>query len=188
MKARFSERMPAARPRPKVGPSLQSREGVKVEKSITINRAPHEVYAAWRNFENLPRFMHHLESVTERENGISHWVVQTPTGKRLEWDAEIIEDRPNEMISWQSLDNADVKNAGSIWFKPARTVGATDVKLSMKYSPPGGKVTAALAKIFGTGASKTVVEDLSRFKEFMEADAVSGTERRPRPTTRAAKV
>src|SRR5690349_3606217 len=82
-------------------PSLKSGKGQKIEESVTINRPVSEVYAFWRRLENLPQFMRHLQSVTERGDGTSHWCMKTSAGKELEWDARIIEERENEMISWQ---------------------------------------------------------------------------------------
>ena len=149
--------------------SLKSGEGMKLEQSVTINRSPHEIYSFWRRLENLPRFMPHIKSVTQRVDGISHWVVKTTAGKEFEWDARLIEDKPGEMLSWQSLEGADVDNAGSIWFIPAGDGLGTVIKVSMKYSPPGGKLGALLGKFFGDSAEKQMGEDLLRLKNLLES-------------------
>ena len=99
--------------------SVPSNEGVRVDKSITIRRPIGEVYDFWRRLDNLPRFMRHLESVTVKDELHSHWAVKAVGGKTLEWDAEIIEQRANEMISWRSTPGADIDNAGSVWFSAA---------------------------------------------------------------------
>jgi uncharacterized membrane protein len=151
-------------------PSLKSGKGLKLEESITINRPAEEVYAFWRRFENLPRFMVHLKSVAEVGEGKSHWVMKTSKGKELEWDARIIEERPGEMISWQSLEDADVDNAGSVWFTPVPGGNATVVRVQMKYSPPGGKIGAAIARMTGQDPEIELAEDLSRFKILMESE------------------
>src|SRR6266404_3195761 len=96
--------------------SVPSDEGIRVDKAISIQRPVSEVYAFWRQLENLPRFMRHLKSVTVQDNLHSHWVVRTLGEKEVEWDAEIIEQRENEMVSWRSTPGADVDNAGSVWF------------------------------------------------------------------------
>lgn len=155
-----------------VQPSLKSGEGAKLEKSITINRLPDEIYGFWRKLENLPRFMLHIQSVTQSSEGISHWVAKTSHGKTLEWDAQLIEDKPGQMISWQSLDGADVDNAGSAWFTPVAGGHGTIVKVSMKYSPPGGKMGMAIAKLFGDSAEEEMEEDLSRLKSLLETGAI----------------
>jgi uncharacterized membrane protein len=148
--------------------SLKSGEGMKLEQSVTIQRTPQEIYSFWRQLENLPRFMPHIKSVTQIGDGISHWMVETSHGAKLEWDARLIEDKPGEMMSWQSLDGADVDNAGSVWFIPADDGQGTVVKVSMKYSPPGGKFGALMAKIFGDSAEKQMAEDLLRLKKLLE--------------------
>lgn len=156
-----------------VHPSLKSGEGSKTEKSITINRSPDEIYAFWRHLENLPRFMQHVQSVTQRGDGISHWVVKTSHGRTLEWDVRIIEDKPGQMISWQSLEGADMDNAGSVWFTPAPGGQGTVVKVAMKYSPPGGKIGAAIAKMFGESTEKEISEDLFQLKKLLEGKGVT---------------
>jgi uncharacterized membrane protein len=183
MKTRFASNTTTKRRAARITqPSLKSGEGVKIEKEININRSPEVLYGFWRHFENLPRFMSHIESVTERGAGTSHWVMRTSQGKELEWDARIIEDRPNEMISWQSLENADVDNAGSVWFSPSRR-GGTTVKVSLKYSPPGGKLGAFLAKITGQSAEKQIEHDLLEFKKMMESSSGGSSGQTTAPQT-----
>ena len=148
--------------------SLKSGEGIKMEQSVIINRSPDEIYSFWRQLENLSRFMNHIESVTQMGDNVSHWVVKTAQGK-YEWDARIIEDKPGEMLSWQSLEGADVDNAGSVWFTHTEDGEGTVVKVSMKYSPPGGKIGALLAKFFGDSPEKQMTGDLLRLKNLMES-------------------
>ena len=169
MKTRLAERNTSGRRVTEPHASLKSGEGEKLEQSITINRSPDEIYSFWRQLENLSRFMQHIKSVTQIGSGISHWVVQTSHGAKFEWDARLIEDKPGQMISWQSLDGADVDNAGSVWFTPSADGQGTVVKVSMKYSPPGGKLGALMAKVFGDSAEKQMMEDLVRLKNLMEA-------------------
>jgi uncharacterized membrane protein len=160
--------------------SLKSGEGVKIEKAVTINRSPEEIYAFWRQLENLSRFMQHIQSVTETGDGISHWVMKTSHDRTLEWDARIIEDKPGQMISWQSLDGADVDNAGSVWFTPATGGRGTVVKVVMKYSPPGGKFGSMLAKLMGDSPEKQLAEDLFHMKSLLETGEIPTTGGQPR--------
>jgi uncharacterized membrane protein len=148
--------------------SVPSDEGTKVDKTVTINRPVAEVFSFWRRFENLPRFMRHLEAVTERDNLHSHWVVKTLAGQTVEWDAEIIEQRENEMISWRSAPGADLGNAGSVWFTPANGGLATRVRIELKYVPPAGSMGAAVAKVFGRDGSSEIAQDLRRLKSLLE--------------------
>jgi len=169
MKTRLVERNTSRSRATEPHASLKSGEGEKLEQSITINRPPEEVYSFWRQLENLSRFMQHIKSVTQTGSGVSHWVVQTSHGAKFEWDARLIEDKPGEMLSWQSLDGADIDNAGSVWFTPAGEGQSTVVKVSMKYSPPGGMFGALMAKVFGDSAEKQMTEDLVRLKNLLEA-------------------
>jgi uncharacterized membrane protein len=139
---------------------------------ITINRSANEIYAFWRDFENLPRFMSHLESVQETEGQRSHWKAKAPAGMTVEWDAEIIDDTPGERISWRSLEGADVPNAGSVRFKPATGGRGTVVTVEIEYQPPGGALGAAIAKLFGEEPQQQVSDDLRIFKQVMETGEV----------------
>jgi len=144
-------------------------QGVKVEKSVTIDRPIDDLFSYWRNFENLPQFMKHLESVTVIDEKRSHWVAKAPFGKTVAWDAEIINERPNEMIAWHSTEPADIPNAGTIWFKAAPEGRGTIVKVNLEYNPPAGWIGAAIAKIWGEEPNQQVIDDLRRFKNLMEA-------------------
>src|SRR5947207_10424545 len=142
--------------------SVPADEGIRVDKSVLIHRPVPEVFAFWKTLQNLPRFMRHLESIEIRDNLHSHWVVRTVGEKKLEWDAEIIEQRENEMISWRSTPAADVDHAGSVWFKPQLEGRGTEVRVSLKYLPPAGKAGALFARIFGRDAASEIEEDLTR--------------------------
>lgn len=152
--------------------SVKGRSGVKVEKSVTINASPEELYSFWRKFENLPKFMTHLEDVREIDQSRSHWKAKAPLGTTVQWDAEIISDIPNQMISWRSIEGADVDNAGSVHFRPSASGRGTIVKVSLKYDPPAGKLGAAVAWLTGEEPSVQVEEDLRRFKRLMETDEI----------------
>jgi uncharacterized membrane protein len=149
------------------GTSVPAGKGVKVEKSIVINRRPEDLYRYWRRLENLPRIMKHLESVSS-EGTRSHWVAKGPFGKRMEWDAQILMDRADQVISWRSLPGSDVDSAGSVHFQPMGP-GATQLTVTLKYDLPAGKLGQAVAQMLGQNPQKEIEEDLQRFKQFMEA-------------------
>ena len=153
---------------------LGGSRGIHVEELVTINRPLSELYRFWRNFENLPQFMEHLESVSVREEGVSHWVAKGPAGMRVEWDARIINEVDNKVIGWQSLEGSMISTAGSVNFDED-TFG-TRVTVHLQYNPPGGKAGAAIARIFGEEPNQTIAEDLRRFKQLMEAGEISTTE------------
>ena len=146
--------------------------GVQVRQQITVRRSPQEVFSFWRNFENLPRFMAHLESVRVIDDRRSHWTAKAPAGAKVEWDAEIVEDRPNELIAWRALPQSDVPNEGSVRFVPAPGDQGTEIHVELRYEPPGGKLGAIVAKLFGEEPSQQVKGDLRRFKQVIELGEV----------------
>lgn len=141
---------------------------VEVTKSVTINKPADELFNFWRNFENLPQFMNHLESVKNAGGLYSHWKAKAPLGYSVEWDAEITNEVENRLIEWSSREGADIPNSGKVEFIPTTNRG-TEVKVSMKYQSPGGKIGSYVAWIFGEEPSVQVEEDLKRFKRLMEA-------------------
>lgn len=152
--------------------SVRHGEGIKVEHSVTINRSPAELYRFWRNIENLPTFMKHLESVRVLNDGRSHWLVKAPAGKTVEWDAEIHNEIENELIAWRSLENADINNAGSVRFRRLPD-GRTEVKVVMSYEPPFGRFGLEIAKLVGEEPGQRLQGDLWRFKQMMETGGPS---------------
>ena len=156
---------------------LGGRRGIHVEESVTINRPLDELYRFWRDFENLPKFMKHLESVATREEGISHWVASGPAGMRVEWDARIINEVPEKVIGWQSLTGSTIATAGSVNFDD--DPHGTRVTVHLQYNPPAGKLGAAVAKLFGEEPNQTIREDLRRFKQLMETGEIATTAGQP---------
>jgi uncharacterized membrane protein len=148
--------------------TIRRGEGVRVDERIVLNRPRSEVYRFWRDLENLPRFMDHLESVTVLDEERSHWVAKAPAGTRVEWDAVIHNEIPNELIAWRSLEGSEVNNAGSVHFSPTEN-GDTEVRVVLRYDPPAGRMGAAVAWLFGEEPSRQVAEDLRRLKQVVEA-------------------
>lgn len=159
------------------GQRLSREQGaLHVRKSITINKSPEELYRFWRNFENLPRFMGHLESVHVLDEKRSHWVVKAPAGTSVAWDAEIVEDRPDHLIRWRSLEGADVDNAGWVTFQRATGNRGTVVTVDLEYKPPGGVFGATVAKMLGQAPEKQVPVDLMRLRQVIETGVIQSTE------------
>lgn len=144
-------------------------KGVKVQEIYTVNKPPAECYAFWRKLENLPRFMTHLASVSETTATHSHWEAVSPVGGTVGWDAEIITDRPNELISWRSVGKADVDNAGSVSFRAAPGGRGTEITVELNYEAPGGFLGRWFAWAAGESPDIQVREDLRHFKQIMEA-------------------
>lgn len=161
---------------------------IHVKKSVTINKSPAELYQFWRNFENLPKFMTHLESVTVTGEKTSFWKAKAPLGTTVEWNAEITSDKENERIGWKSVEGADIPNTGVVEFKPTSTRG-TEVRVVLVYESPAGKLGAMVAKLFGEEPSQQVYGDLYRFKSMMESGeviTVEGQSSGREPMTKAA--
>ncbi len=158
--------------------SIPAGQGVKVVRAITIARPAEELYRIWRNFDGLPRFMQHLVSV-KSEGNRSHWVARAPMGASISWDAEIVNEEPNRLIAWRSVEGSRVATAGSVTFEPAPGGRGTEVHVTLKYDPPGGKLGSWLAWAFGEEPGVQVGEDLRRLKQMMEAGEIATVEGQP---------
>ena len=141
-----------------------------VSKSITVKRPREEVYRFWRNLENLPRFMYHVEAVSSAGDR-SHWIVKAPGGT-VEWDAEIVEEQPGERLTWRSLEGSDVHHQGSVRFRDAPADRGTEVDVELQYDAPGGSAGVMVAKLFGEQPAQQIRDDLRRFKQVMETGEV----------------
>jgi uncharacterized membrane protein len=155
--------------------SVAAGRGVKVEKSVTINAPREQLYRFWRNLENLPRIMSHLVSVTE-QGDTSHWVAKGPLNMPVEWDAQIVNEKPNELIAWQSLRGSVVDNAGSVHFSDAPGRRGTEVRVVLKYDPPAGKVGGFIAKLFRRAPEQEIEDELRRFKQLVETGEIAAIE------------
>jgi uncharacterized membrane protein len=153
---------------------VSGNHGFRAESIIEIACRPDDLYRFWRNLSELPRVMRHVESVTETGE-FSHWKVKGPLGKTLEWDAEIINDHPGELIAWQSLPGASVDNAGAVRFEKGKN-GTTRLKVAFEFDPPAGPIGAAVAKLLGGSPQRLLDEDLAAFKEFAEREFASASQ------------
>jgi uncharacterized membrane protein len=150
--------------------------GSRVRQRIAINRAPEEVYRFWRDVENHPRFMRRVERVERTGEHRSHWVATAPGGMRVEWDAEMVDDRPNALIAWRSLTPAPLWTSGSVRFERGPHGRGTIVRLEMDVRPAGGAIAAALASLLGRAHGMQAREDLRRLKQLLEAGEIPTTE------------
>lgn len=149
----------------------ESSEPIQTTQVVSINKSPEECYRFWRNFENLPKFLEHVQSVQMTGDRRSHWVVKAPAGMSVEWDAELLRDEP-ERIEWRSLPGADVENSGSVEFRKAPAGHGTIVRASIQYKSPAGQVGSAIAKLFAREPAMQAKSDLKRFKAMIETGEV----------------
>ena len=164
---------------PAKAPGVRHEKGIKVVCSVTIGKSAAELYGFWRQFENLPRFMYHLERVDNLDSQRSHWVAKAPFGKTVEWNATIINEKDGELIAWQSEEGADVDSTGSVTFKAAPGGRGTEVHVSLSYQPPAGQLGASIAKLFGEEPGQQIADDLRRFKMLMETGEIATVEGQP---------
>lgn len=142
---------------------------VNIRSTIIVNKPRNEVYAFWRKLENLPLFMRHLESVQEIDDTRSHWVAKIPNNMvTLKWDAEIVKDDSNRLLSWQSLPGSTIENAGKIEFRNALGDRGTELRIMITYRPPAGNIGTSVARLFNPMFEKMVKEDVTNFKQFIE--------------------
>lgn len=150
-----------------------------VARTVTIARPREELYRFWHDFENLPRFMRHLDRVEVIDGKRSRWTARAPAGASVSWMAEIVDDRENELIAWRSIEPADVESEGSVRFVPAPGGRGTEVHVTLDYKTGAGALGRAVAKAFGEEPEQQIRRDLHRFKQLMEAGEIPTTEGQP---------
>lgn len=163
-----SMRVTTARRRGDDHVSVPYGRGIRVEHSVTIDAPQDALFRFWRNLENLPRFLSHLESVRTIDSKRSHWIAKGPAGIDAEWDAEIINEVPDELIGWRSVEGSRVDNAGSVHFERANGGRGTRVRVLLRYDPPGGRAGAALAMLFGEDPERQIRDDLRTLEQLIE--------------------
>jgi uncharacterized membrane protein len=139
------------------------------------------VYQFFRDPANIAESMKDVESVHSLGSTGDHtrWLVKSPGGKSLEWEARIINEKPDELIAWRSLEGSEIPNAGSVHFNDAAGGRGTEVHVEILYSPPGGSAGAMLARLFGDDPAAQVRGDLKRLKAQLEAGVLPKTDGQP---------
>jgi len=152
----------------------------RAEANLIVNRSPEECYRFWRNFENLARFMSYIQSVRPTGEQRHHWIARLPgNAGTVEWDSELVDDRPDERISWRSLPGSQVYHSGSVQFEPAAGNRGTVIRFQVDYSHPGQTILSPLAKLVGKHPEQLIYKDLRRFKQAIETGEVIRTEGQP---------
>jgi uncharacterized membrane protein len=154
----------------------------RVKTSTTVRRSADQLYGFWHDFGNLPSFMAHLDAVEALPDGRTHWRATGPAGTKVEWDAEVVADRPGELIAWRTLAGSDIAHSGVVGFVPAPGDRGTEVHVDIEYAPPAGKAGSIIAKLFGEEPELQVRDDLRRFKQVMETGEVVRSEGSPEGT------
>lgn len=154
-------------------------DSVEIATALTIERPVDELFSYWQRLDNLPSFLRHVDAVERLDDRISRWSVRLPTGIHLSWRAEIVDERENELIAWQSVENSDIYNEGFVTFRPVYGGEATEMHVRILYRPPAGGVGARIASFFEHLQEQYVREDLRSFKHLMEAGELPTTQGQP---------
>jgi uncharacterized membrane protein len=151
----------------------------RFERSVTINRAPADLYRFWRDFSNLPQIMDNIETITVLDDETSEWVVKGPAGSKIDFKSRVTEDIKGAFIAWRSDDDADVFNEGRISFSPAQGNRGSVVTVLMAYDPPAGFLGRITAKVLQREPEVQLRRDLRRFKQLMETGEIATNVRNP---------
>jgi uncharacterized membrane protein len=147
---------------------VERARAIDIRKTLHVQAPIEQVFDALARYENFPSFMRNVRSVQSYPDGRSHWVVAGPVGTLVEWDAETMAFRPNEVIAWRTVGNAAVTHSGVIRLRQADT--GTRVDIQMTYNPPAGALGHGVAKLFGVDPKHELDADLLRLKTFLESN------------------
>ncbi|MFL5386076.1 MAG: SRPBCC family protein [Longimicrobiaceae bacterium] len=162
---------------PERGVAAENEPGVSVNASVTVSRPPDEVYALWRDVERAPRYMDRISRVEVLDETRSRWTATGPMGRSWSWESEVVEDRPGELIAWESLPGAELPNRGWVQFAPAGSDGRqTEVRYFVEFDPPGGVIGDAIASAFHDAPRDMIRGDLRRFRQYAETSEPTAVE------------
>jgi len=148
------------------------RHRIHLQGAIHIDRSAKDIYTYWRDFSQLPKTMTFLENVEERGNDVSHWVAKGPLDSTLEWDSQIMDDLPNERISWHSLGGSDIRTWGDVEFRKNPHGQGTEVVVNFNFEPPGKIAGAAIGRFLKGLETAVLNQNLRNLKAYMETGEV----------------
>ncbi|MBL7735119.1 MAG: SRPBCC family protein [Chitinophagaceae bacterium] len=145
-------------------------DAINIRTQLIVNKPKQEVYAFWRKLENLPRFMRHISSIKLIDEKRSHWEANMPQANPIliKWDAEIVKDEPEHLLSWQSLPGSMIEHAGKVEFHDALGNRGTELKIALTYKPPAGNIGTGVSKLMNPIFERMIKEDLLNIKQFIE--------------------
>ncbi len=155
--------------------SKSSDQFIELEESIIIQQPIEDVFAFWSDLQNLPRFMDHIKNVHKLDDIRSHWQAFIPfTNQVIEWDAEITEFQPNELIRWQSVADADIFTRGTVRFQRLHNGNGTRVQATICYRPPAGLAAPIATQFLNNIPLDFIRTDLERFRRLLESTYTHG--------------
>jgi len=154
--------------------ATNKKANIEIKSRVVINRPKEELYSYWRNLENLPNFMSHIQEIDEIDDKRSHWVAEVPGGMgHIEWEAEIVWEQENQLLAWRSLPDSEIENSGEVRFQDSGNRKSTIVETTISYRPQFGKAGKIGAKLLNPAFKKVIENDLKEFKKLMEKGSVS---------------
>jgi len=154
-----------------IGKDTTDPQAINITENITVNVPADKVYAYWRAFSNLPKFMTHLKSVEELSSEVSVWTANTPGGLiDLKWNAEITREEVGEYIGWHSLEDSMIDNAGKVEFRETLNGTGTELHIEIDYFPPAGSVGRGITRLFNGAFERMIREDIQNFKAHVETE------------------
>lgn len=144
--------------------ALAGARGIHIRESVTVDAPPEQVYTFWRNLVHLPEVMPHLERIDVIDDTLSRWTAKAFGSVPLTWQAEIINDVPNETIGWRTLAGEAIHHAGSVTFKRLPGTGGTEVRVHLQYAPPGGRAAVWFAELLGQDPDQMTRDGLQALK------------------------
>jgi uncharacterized membrane protein len=162
-------------------------EALDVVRSITILDSPQHLHSIYESPAALAMIMAHFARVADRGNGQTHWTMDAPLGRTLEWDSQIVENQPGQMLSWRSMPGAELPNEGEVYFKAGPEDRGTEVKLHFRFDPPGGVIGDATMKLFHVVPQLMISKALRRFKSLAETGEIPTSNINPQITMQDAR-
>lgn len=144
-----------------------------VGRSVLINRPRDELFAFWRDFQNLPRFMVAIESIQPTGADRATWTIKAPAGQTVQLETQTVDVVEGEAIGWRSVEGSDIKTEGRVTFAHAPGGRGTIVTANIAYEPPAGDLGRLVAKLFAAEPNIQARHELKRFKMLMEAGEIA---------------
>lgn len=144
-----------------------------VERRVTIERPVEKVFEFYRNFRNLPSFLGDVMTIDEIGPATTRWTVQGPLGIQADWTVKVTDERPNELIRYETVSSPALRTYWEIYFSPGSTANETEVREVMRM--PLGRIGRVALALIGKFPAAEVTSNLHRLKEVIETGRVTDT-------------
>ena len=158
---------------------VSSQAANDVQRTVTVGRPADELHQLWRAPETLPKIMGHFAEIAVIDRDRARYTVHGPGGRSLAWETQVVEEKPGDVVRWETLPGADMPNEGTLRFAKAPDGLGTEVALRLRFSPPGGALGSAAMRLLGAVPSAIVAKILRRFKSLAETGEMPTLEHNP---------